>query len=90
MWDSESTQLFLQLIADKIVEGNRPFMVLTRAGCKSLAKKFEKKKTGRKHDVKQLKNKYACLKREWPTWMKLKDRTKGITGIGFDAETGMF
>ncbi|GMP41864.1 hypothetical protein CsSME_00011812 [Camellia sinensis var. sinensis] len=29
VWDYESTQLFLQLIADEIVEGNRPFMVLS-------------------------------------------------------------
>ncbi|GMP63826.1 hypothetical protein CsSME_00025360 [Camellia sinensis var. sinensis] len=43
VWAYESTQLFLQLIADEIVEGNRPFMVLSSAGYKSLAKKFEKK-----------------------------------------------
>ncbi|GMP23200.1 hypothetical protein CsSME_00000884 [Camellia sinensis var. sinensis] len=43
-WDSESTRIFLQLIADEITKGNRPFLVLSQTGYKSLAKKFEKKK----------------------------------------------
>ncbi|GMP30035.1 hypothetical protein CsSME_00004879 [Camellia sinensis var. sinensis] len=43
MWDYESTQFFLQLITNEIVEGNQLFMVLSSDGYKSLAKKFEKK-----------------------------------------------
>ncbi|GMP36673.1 hypothetical protein CsSME_00008725 [Camellia sinensis var. sinensis] len=43
VWDYESTQLFLRFIADEIVKANRPLMVLSSAGYKSLAKKFEKK-----------------------------------------------
>ncbi|GMP26309.1 hypothetical protein CsSME_00002798 [Camellia sinensis var. sinensis] len=62
-WDSDSIRVFLQLIANEITKGNRPFLVLSQAGYKSLAKKFEKKK-GRKHGLKQLKNKYMSLKKE--------------------------
>ncbi|GMP22029.1 hypothetical protein CsSME_00000214 [Camellia sinensis var. sinensis] len=47
-WDNDSIRVFLQLIANEITKGNRPFLVLSQAGYKSLARKFEKK-TGRKH-----------------------------------------
>ncbi|GMP98046.1 hypothetical protein CsSME_00046083 [Camellia sinensis var. sinensis] len=42
-WDSDSIRVFLQLIAKEITKGNRPFLVLSQAGYKSLARKFEKK-----------------------------------------------
>ncbi|GMP60279.1 hypothetical protein CsSME_00023209 [Camellia sinensis var. sinensis] len=43
-WDSDSIRVFLQLIPNEITKGNRPFLVLSQAGYKSLARKFEKKK----------------------------------------------
>ncbi|GMP74067.1 hypothetical protein CsSME_00031597 [Camellia sinensis var. sinensis] len=46
-WDSASILVFLQLIANEITKGNRPFLVLSQAG-------------------------------------------KGVPGIGFDCDTGMF
>ncbi|XP_028085678.1 uncharacterized protein LOC114286678 [Camellia sinensis] len=88
-WDSDSIQVFLQLIANEITKGNRPFLVLSQAGYKSLARKFEKK-IGRKHGLKQLKNKYMSLKKEWQAWTKLMDSSKGVLGTGFDSDTGMF
>ncbi|XP_028111571.1 uncharacterized protein LOC114309894 [Camellia sinensis] len=88
-WNSASTRVFLQLIANEITKGNRPFLVLSQAGYKSLARKFERK-TGRKHALKQLKNKYMRLKKEWQAWTKLMDSSKGVSGIGFDCDTGMF
>ncbi|XP_028110590.1 uncharacterized protein LOC114309090 [Camellia sinensis] len=88
-WDSESTRIFLQLIADEITKGNHPFLVLRQTRYKSLAKKFEKK-TGKKHGLKQLKNKYMSLKKEWNAWRKLMVSSKGISRIGFDSETGLF
>ncbi|GMP68445.1 hypothetical protein CsSME_00028070 [Camellia sinensis var. sinensis] len=42
-WDSNSVRVFLQLIANEISKGNRPFLVLSQAGYKSLSRKFEKK-----------------------------------------------
>ncbi|GMQ09607.1 hypothetical protein CsSME_00052910 [Camellia sinensis var. sinensis] len=88
-WDNDSIRVFLQLIANEIAKGNRPFLVLSQAGYKSLARKFEKK-IGRKHGLKQLKNKYMSLKKKWQTWTKLMDSSKGVSGIGFDCDTGMF
>ena len=77
------------MIANEISKGNRPFLVLNQAGYKSLARKFEKK-TERKHRLKQLKNKYMSLKKEWQAWTKLMDSSKGVSGIGCDCDTGMF
>ncbi|GMP87631.1 hypothetical protein CsSME_00039926 [Camellia sinensis var. sinensis] len=88
-WDNDSIRGFLQLIANEITKGNRPFLVLSQAWYKSLARKFEKK-TGRKHGLKQLKNKYMSLKKEWQAWTKLMDSSKGVSGIGFDSEIGIF
>ena len=88
-WDCNSVRVFLQLIANEISKGNRPFLVLSQAGYKSLARKFEKK-TRRKHGLKQLKNKYMSLKKEWQAWTKLMDSSKGVAGIGFDYDTGLF
>ncbi|GMP81901.1 hypothetical protein CsSME_00036446 [Camellia sinensis var. sinensis] len=88
-WDSDSIRVFLQLIANEITKGNRPFLVLSQAGYKSLGRKF-KKKTGKKHGLKQLKNKYMSLKKEWQAWTKLMDSSKGVSRIGFDCDTGMF
>ncbi|XP_028064954.1 uncharacterized protein LOC114268051 isoform X2 [Camellia sinensis] len=88
-WDNDSIRVFLQLIANEITRGNRPFLVLSQVGYKSLGRKFEKK-IGRKHGLKQLKNKYMCLKKEWQAWTKLMDSSKGVSGIGFDYDTGLF
>ncbi|XP_028071218.1 uncharacterized protein LOC114273616 [Camellia sinensis] len=88
-WDSNSVRVFLQLIANEISKGNRPFLVLSQAGYKSLSRKFERK-TGKKHGLKQLKNKYMSLKKEWQAWTKLMDSSKGVSGIGFDYDTGLF
>ena len=88
-WDNDSIRVFLQLIANEITKGNRPFLVLSQAGYKSLARKFEKK-IGRKHGPAQLKIKYMSLKKMWQAWTKLMDSSKGVSGIGFDCDTGMF
>ncbi|CAL5414507.1 unnamed protein product [Camellia sinensis] len=48
LWNSDSIRVFLQLIANEITKGNRPFLVLSQAGYKSLARKFEKKKNRKK------------------------------------------
>ncbi|XP_028095039.1 uncharacterized protein LOC114295055 [Camellia sinensis] len=88
-WDSNSVRVFLQLIANEISKENRPFLVLSQAGYKSLSRKFQRK-TGKKHGLKQLKNKYMSLKKEWQAWTKLMDSSKGVSGIGFDYDTGLF
>ncbi|XP_028107151.1 uncharacterized protein LOC114306164 [Camellia sinensis] len=40
--------------------------------------------------MKQFKNKYLALKKEWRAWNKLMDSSKGVTGIRFDRATRLF
>ncbi|GMQ02682.1 hypothetical protein CsSME_00048794 [Camellia sinensis var. sinensis] len=77
-WDSVSTEIFLELGT-----------TITVAGYKEIAVKFAQH-TGRRHDMKQFKNKYLALKKEWQAWNKLMNNSKGVTGIGFDRATGLF
>ncbi|GMP94167.1 hypothetical protein CsSME_00043718 [Camellia sinensis var. sinensis] len=69
--------------------GRRVGTTITRTGYNKIALKFAKR-TGRRHDITQLKNKYSILKKEWQAWIKLMDTSKGVTGIGFDRDTGLF
>ncbi|XP_028097258.1 uncharacterized protein LOC114297096 [Camellia sinensis] len=85
-WDSDSIRVFLQLITNEITKGNCLFLVLSQARYKSLARKFGIK-TRKKHGLKQLKNKYMSLKKEWQAWKKLMDSSKGVSRIGFNCDT---
>ncbi|GFZ11416.1 hypothetical protein Acr_22g0008140 [Actinidia rufa] len=46
--------------------------------------------TNRYHDWKQMKNKYEALKKDWGSWMRLKDPRNGCTGLGYDQLHGIF
>ncbi|GFY88816.1 hypothetical protein Acr_06g0007560 [Actinidia rufa] len=46
--------------------------------------------TKRIHDWKQMKNKYETLKKDWGSWMQLKDPCNGCTGLGYDQLQGIF
>ncbi|KAL7174249.1 hypothetical protein ACSBR2_033495 [Camellia fascicularis] len=74
---------------DAILAGRRVGTTITKTGYNEIALKFTKR-TGRRHDITQLKNKYGSLKKEWQAWNKLMDISKGVTGIGFDRDTGLF
>ncbi|CAL5428307.1 unnamed protein product [Camellia sinensis] len=74
---------------DAILAGCRVGTTITRTGYNEIALKFAKR-TSRRHDITQLKNKYSSLKKEWQAWIKLMDTSKGVTGIGFDRETWLF
>ncbi|XP_028102606.1 uncharacterized protein LOC114301841 [Camellia sinensis] len=88
-WDSVSTEIFLECLREQILAGRRLGTTITVAGYKEIAVKFAQR-TGRHHDMKQFKNKYLALKKEWQAWNKLMDSSKGVTGIGFDKATGLF
>ncbi|GMP89211.1 hypothetical protein CsSME_00040883 [Camellia sinensis var. sinensis] len=66
-------------VRDAILAGRRVGTTITKTRYNEIALKFAKR-TGRRHDITQLKNKYISLKKE----------CKGVTGIGFDRETGLF
>ncbi|CAL5354073.1 unnamed protein product [Camellia sinensis] len=74
---------------DAILAGCRVGTTITRTGYNEIALKFAKR-TGRRHDITQFKNKYSSLTKEWQAWIKLMDTSKGVTGIGFDRETWLF
>ncbi|CAL5346035.1 unnamed protein product [Camellia sinensis] len=88
-WDSAATKIFLQCVRDAILASWRVGTTITKTGYNEIALKFTKR-TGRRHEITQLKNKYRSLKKEWQAWNKLMDSSKGVTSIGFDRETGLF
>ncbi|GMP28215.1 hypothetical protein CsSME_00003853 [Camellia sinensis var. sinensis] len=88
-WDSAATSIFLECVRDEILADRRVGTTITVVGYKELTIKFAKR-TSRCHKMKQLKNKYGSLKNEWLTSNKLMDNSKGVTGIGFDREIGLF
>ncbi|CAL5367080.1 unnamed protein product [Camellia sinensis] len=59
-------------------------LVIKEAVCKSF-----QKCTNKVHDVKQLQNKYALLKKDWQLWSKLMDNRHGPTGISYNEATGL-
>ncbi|CAL5324793.1 unnamed protein product [Camellia sinensis] len=88
-WDNVSTEIFLECVREQILAGRRLGTTITVAEYKEIAVQFAKR-TGRRHDMKQFKNKYLALKKEWQAWNKLMDTSKGVTGIGFNRSTGLF
>ncbi|KAL7248420.1 hypothetical protein ACSBR2_003196 [Camellia fascicularis] len=88
-WDSAATEIFLQCVKDAILADRRVGTTITKTRYNEIALKFAKR-TGRRHEITQLKNKCSSLKKEWPAWNKLMDSSKGVIGIGFDRETGLF
>lgn len=88
-WDSAATEIFLQCVRDAILTGRRVGTTITKTGNNEIALKFARR-TDRRHDITQLKNKYSSLKKEWQAWNELMDSSKGVTGIAFDRETELF
>ncbi|KAI7994618.1 hypothetical protein LOK49_LG11G02016 [Camellia lanceoleosa] len=69
--------------------GNRQPCKLSMAGHKNVTNKFLEK-TGLLHSAKQMKNKFDNLKKDWVAWKKLENASHGLTGLGYDHETGLF
>ncbi|KAI7998832.1 L10-interacting MYB domain-containing protein [Camellia lanceoleosa] len=88
-FDNDNTKLFLQLIIAEMDAGNRQPCGLSMSGYKNVVNKFLDK-IGLLHSSKQMKNKYANLKKDWVAWKKLENASQGLTGLGYDQETGLF
>ena len=88
-WDSESTKVFLDCVARQIGRGNKSFQYLTTKGYNEVMQDFYNM-TNRFYDWKQMKNKYEALKKDWGSWMRLKDPRNGCTGLGYDQLQGIF
>ncbi|KAL7207648.1 hypothetical protein ACSBR1_029571 [Camellia fascicularis] len=88
-FDSDNAKLFLQLVIAEMDVGNQQPYGLSMTGYKNIANKFLDK-TGLLHSTKQMKNKFDNLKKDWAAWKKLENATQGLTGLGYDQETGLF
>ncbi|KAI8016256.1 L10-interacting MYB domain-containing protein [Camellia lanceoleosa] len=88
-FDSDNIKLFLQLVIAKMDAGNQQPCGLSMSGYKNVANKFLDK-TSLLHSAKQMKNKYDNLKKDWVAWKKLEKARQGLTGLGYNQETGLF
>ncbi|CAL5420293.1 unnamed protein product [Camellia sinensis] len=81
--------MFLQLAIKELDNGFKgSFHTMTMHGYRAVAKAFEER-THKVHDVKQLQNKYALLKKDWQLWSRLMDSRHGPIGISYNAATGL-
>ncbi|CAL5420295.1 unnamed protein product [Camellia sinensis] len=81
--------MFLQLAIKELDNGFKgSFHTMTMHGYRAVAKAFEER-THKVHDVKQLQNKYALLKKDWQSWSRLMDSRHGPTGISYNEATGL-
>ncbi|GMP88726.1 hypothetical protein CsSME_00040605 [Camellia sinensis var. sinensis] len=88
-WDSDTVRMFLQLVIKELDSGFKgSFHTMTMHGYRAIAKAFEER-THKVHEVKQLQNKYASLKKDWQSWSRLMDSRHGPTGISYNEATGL-
>ncbi|KAI8003545.1 L10-interacting MYB domain-containing protein [Camellia lanceoleosa] len=88
-WDSDTVRMFLQLVIKELDSGFKDsFHTMTMHGYRAIAKAFEER-THKVHEVKQLQNKYASLKKDWQSWSRLMDSRHGPTGISYNEATGL-
>ncbi|XP_028127281.1 uncharacterized protein LOC114323801 [Camellia sinensis] len=87
-WDSDTVRIFLELVIKELDVGFKgSFHTMTMHGYRAISKGFLDR-TNKVHDVKQLQNKYALLKKDWQSWSKLMDNRHGPTGISYNEATG--
>ncbi|KAI7980184.1 L10-interacting MYB domain-containing protein [Camellia lanceoleosa] len=88
-WDSDTVRMFLQLVIKELDSGFKgSFHTMTMHGYRAIAKAFEEC-THKVHEVKQLQNKYASLKKDWQSWSRLMDSRHGPTDISYNEATGL-
>ncbi|CAL5439192.1 unnamed protein product [Camellia sinensis] len=88
-WDSGTVRMFLQLVIKELDSGFKgSFHTMTMHGYRAIAKAFEER-THKVHEVKQLQNKYASLKKDWQSWSRLMDSRHAPTGISYNEATGL-
>ncbi|KAI7998445.1 L10-interacting MYB domain-containing protein [Camellia lanceoleosa] len=88
-WDSDTVRIFLELVIKELDVGFKgSFHTMTMHGYQAISKGFLDR-TNKVHDVKQLQNKYALLKKDWQSWSKLMDSRHGPTGISYNEATGL-
>ncbi|CAL5387062.1 unnamed protein product [Camellia sinensis] len=88
-WDSNTVRIFLQLVIKELDSGFKgSFHTMAMHGYRAICKAFQEC-TNKAHDVKQMQNKYALLKKDWQSWSRLMDSRHGPTGISYNEATGL-
>ncbi|KAF7133481.1 hypothetical protein RHSIM_Rhsim09G0055100 [Rhododendron simsii] len=88
-WDSQTTKLFLQLAIKEIETEGRGTTQLSNYSMRNIAAELSAT-TGELITLKQCKNRYGVLKRDWQAWILLADSRRGATGLGWNPVTGTF
>ncbi|KAI8558400.1 hypothetical protein RHMOL_Rhmol04G0089300 [Rhododendron molle] len=88
-WDSQMTRLFLQLAIKEIEAEGRGTTQLSNNSLRNIAAELSAR-TGEVITLKQCKNRYGVLKRDWQAWILLADSRRGATGLGWNPVTGTF
>ncbi|XP_074285178.1 L10-interacting MYB domain-containing protein-like [Silene latifolia] len=83
-WDHLTTKIFCEVCAEEVHAGNRPNTHFNRVGWENVVNKFQRR-TRRKYDQKQLKNKWESLKNQYKAWQQL---IGSETGLGWDHNKG--
>ncbi|KAK8532458.1 hypothetical protein V6N12_053900 [Hibiscus sabdariffa] len=84
VWDRRLTVIFCDICIKEILNGNRPGTHFKKEGWIKIVKIFENE-TGKPYTLRQLKNRWDLLKKEWKLWKKLKEKD---TGLGWDHMKG--
>ncbi|KAK9033686.1 hypothetical protein V6N11_049872 [Hibiscus sabdariffa] len=84
VWDRRLTVIFCDICIKEILNGNRPGTHFKKEGWIKIVKNFENE-TGKPYTLRQLKNRWDLLKKEWKLWKKLKEKD---TGLGWDHMKG--
>ncbi|KAI8529194.1 hypothetical protein RHMOL_Rhmol12G0205700 [Rhododendron molle] len=88
-WDSHMTRLFLQLAIKEIEAEGRGTTQLSNNALRNISTEITAR-TGVVVNLKQCKNRYGVLKRDWQAWILLGDTRRGATGMGWNPVTGTF
>ncbi|KAF7132313.1 hypothetical protein RHSIM_Rhsim09G0200000 [Rhododendron simsii] len=88
-WDSQMTRLFLQLAIKEIEAEGRGTTQLSNNSLRNISNEISTR-TGAVINLKQCKNRYGVLKRDWQAWILLADSRRGATGLGMNPVTGTF
>ncbi|KAK9715292.1 hypothetical protein RND81_06G155100 [Saponaria officinalis] len=80
IWDHLTTKIFCEVCAEEVHARNRPNTHFSKIGWDNVVNKFQRR-TKRKYDQKQLKNKWESLKNQYKAWNQLLGTE---TGLGWD------
>ncbi|KAK9724375.1 hypothetical protein RND81_05G068000, partial [Saponaria officinalis] len=80
IWDPLTIKIFCEVCAEEVHAKNRPNTHFSKIGWDNVVNKFQRR-TKRKYDQKQLKNKWESLKNQYKAWNQLIGTE---TGLGWD------